>query len=914
MALDIGTRLGPYEIQAAIGAGGMGEVYRARDTRLHRDVAIKVLPELFASDPDRLARFEREAQVLASLNHPNIAAIHGIEDGGGTRALVLEFVDGPTLADRIAKGPIPLDEALPIARQIAEALEAAHEHGIIHRDLKPANVKVRPDGVVKVLDFGLAKLVGPAEAGHYVPGGDRSGRLQRDLTAAPTVTSPAIMTGAGVILGTAAHMAPEQAKGRVADKRCDVWAFGCVLYEMLTGKRAFKGDDVTDVLVAVLSKEPDWSALSAGTPAAIRRLLRRCLEKDRRERLPDIGSARLEIKDTTTPPVAEVMASPAGASRGRERLAWVMMVVLLTAASGMYLWQAQRADQIEVPPAQVQVVLPPGVHIAVDTEHPALALSPDGSQLVFVGDDGGRRQLYVRDLADRDARVIPRTEGASSPFYSPDGAWIGFFDGGLLKKVPSRGGVPVAAHASTGTSVNGGATWTLNDTVIIAASPNSGLSRGSIADDRLHRIDEWTWITDNTRPYAWPHALPNGQHVIFTDNTGGRLDDAHVAVLSLQSGQIQMLVNGGTNPRYSPTGHVLFARGGALYAVPFDAERAEATGPERLLLNGVMTGPRGAAQFTVTANGTLAYIAGDATPTQHELVWADRSGRTQPVLDDGRTYEDPRLSPDGTRLAFTTPDGANFDIWVRDLVRGSNTRVTTHPGEDFEPVWSPDGTRLVFASEIDEDPQNPGPGLAWIAGFGQRPEQLLRSPGFGNWEFPLSWSPDGRWLAFAGTKGGTSRDIFLLPTAGTRQPTTFLGTAADEAGATFSPDGRWIAYVSDETGREEVYVRPFPGPGAPSTISTEGGVEPRWARSGRELFYRSGNKMMAVNIGDGSGFVASAPTTLFEGRFEMKGYGGSSANYDVSPDGRFVMIRRKNPVIPTVVHVVFNWPRAFANQ
>lgn len=513
---------------------------------------------------------------------------------------------------------------------------------------------------------------------------------------------------------------------------------------MLTGRRAFDGAETTDVLARILEREPDFTVLPRRTPDALRRLLRRCLRKNPSERLRNVADARLEIDDADAALVAGSEEAAVDARRPvRHRvLSWALAgSLILAVAAGTYLSQRRpAATEIQAPPAHLQIMLPAGVHVAVDTEHPAIALSPDGSQLVFVGDAERQRQLYVRDLAAPEARIIPGTEGASSPFYSPDGAWIGFFDGGVLKKVSPAGGVPVAVHASTGTSVNRGATWTLNDIVIIAPSPNSGLSRGSIAGEQQRGNDEWTALTDTMGPYAWPYALPNGQHVLFTDNAGGRLDDARVAALSLPSQQIRILVNGGTNPRYSVTGHLLFARGGALYAAPFDTERVETRGPERLLLSGVMTAANGAAQFTVAANGMLAYIAGDSRPTQHELVWVDRTGRTQSLLDDGRTYEHPRLSPDGTQLAFTSPEGANFEVWIRDLIRGSNTRVTTHPDEDFEPVWSPDGKRLVFASEIDEEPPNPG--LAWIAGIGDRPERLLRSPET-DWEFPVSWSPDG---------------------------------------------------------------------------------------------------------------------------------------------------------------------------
>ncbi len=889
MRLGPGDHLGPYEIVSAIGAGGMGEVYRARDRKLNRDVALKVLPSDFALDPDRLARFKREAQLLASLNHPNIAAIYGFEDSGNTHALVLELVEGDTVADRIARGPISWDEALPIARQICEALEAAHDQGIVHRDLKPANIKLRPDGTVKVLDFGLAKALDPSPTS--------------SLSISPTITSPAMMTGAGVMLGTAAYMSPEQARGKAVDTRADIWAFGCVLFELVTGHPAFDGETVSDVLAKILEREPDWSRIAPTTPPGVVRLLRRCLQKDPRQRLHHIADARLDIEEPSEAIVRARQLVP------RSTVPWVVVAIIAVAAAVPWMRGARQPPSTIASPVHLQLVLPPGIRVAVETDHPALVLSPDGRRVVFVGDDRGTRRLYVRDLDKPDTRTLSGTEGAAAPFFSPDGAWIGFFDGFTLKRVSPSSGVPVSVHAVTGTTVNHGATWLSGDTVIVAMSANSGLSSGSVAAETIRPFSEWKLVTKAADSYTWwPEALPGGLDLLFSDHRAGRQDEARVSHLALQTGETKSLINGGTNPRYSPTGHILFARGGALYAVPFDATSATATGVEQKLIDGVMTQFNGSAQFTVAANGTLAYIAGSAEPLTHELVWVNREGAIATFFDNGRAFADPRLSPDGTRLAVTSADGPNSDIWVLDIVRRTLTRITSDPGEDFGPVWSPDGKRLVFASEIGGD----GPGLAWIAAPGDRPAQLLRRPGASSWEFPSSWSRDGQWIAFTATQADISGDIEFLPTDETRAPRAYLQTPSNEMAGMFSPDGRSIAYVSNDSGRAEVYVRSVSDPGDRVQVSANGGVEPLWSRDGREIFYREGDRLMVVKAKAGPTFEASLPQFLFEGRFEKAQSGAFTAQYDVTPDGRrFVMVRRKNLVTVTVIDVVLNWPAAF---
>jgi len=891
--LTSGTRLGPYEILSAIGAGGMGEVYRATDTNLGRDVAIKVLPNAFAQDPERVARFEREAKTLASLNHPNIAIIHGLEKSQGTYALVMEMVEGEDLSQRIARGPIPVDEALPIAKQIAEALEAAHEQGIIHRDLKPANIKVRPDGTVKVLDFGLAKLAETSVAPATVPS---------TSSMAPTITSPAMVTGVGVLLGTAAYMSPEQARGKAVDKRVDIWAFGCVLFEMLTGTQPFGGGEVADCMVAVLSREPDWAMLPATVPPQMVRVLARCLAKDPRERLRDIGDAKFELIESLKPPDgAHNAAMP---TRGFGLVAAAVALVGL-AAIGLSAFNAWRDIPSPVT-AQLVATLPEGVTLPLGAEHPLLALSPDGKRLVFVGDDHGSRRLYSRDIASLETRPVPGTEGAMDPFFAPDGA-LTFFAGNVIRRVSLSGGAPRALHAATEPTVNRGATWIDGTTIVYAASPNSGLSRGLADEDHPGGIGGWSYITrDVAAAYGWPAALPGGMAVLFTHSIGSTPDDSNINLLLIADKAERRVVTGGTSGRFSPTGHVLFARGGALHAARFDPSRSEPTGPATKLVDNVVVEPNGAAQYSVSANGVLAYIAGPPLRREHELVWVDRQGHATPFRDEGREYSFPRLSPDGSKLALDSPTGSNEDVWILDLRLGSLQRVTTGPGEDFEPVWSPDGTRLAISSESQSDE---GPGLAITRGPNFELEFPLHTPGIGNWEMPTSWSPDGKWIAMTRHRASAASDVEMLPTTGPRTPVPFASDAASEMGAMFSPTGAYVTYVSDVTGREEVYVRAFPGATPATLVSTNGGTEPVWSRDGTELFYRQGDTLKSVPIRRGEPPAYGAPVTVFEGRYEHSPYGGRSANYDVSPDGkRFLMLRRKNVPTPTAIHVVLNWP------
>jgi len=559
-------------------------------------------------------------------------------------------------------------------------------------------------------------------------------------------------------------------------------------------------------------------------------------------------------------------------------------------------------------PAHFQIALPEGTHLAVDTEHPTLALSPDGATLVYVAEENGTRRLYVRDLADPDVRLIPGSEGAASPYFSPDGRWIGFLADRSFKRVAASGGVPESIRRANSFDVGRGATWTVDDTVIFVSSANSGLAEFSTEDD-ADVATAAVALSPPSRPSAWPDALANGRDVLFTDNTAGRLEEAVVSVFSRDSGEVRSLVNGGSSARYSPTGHILFARGGSLYAAPFDASTTEVTGPELELIDGIITGANGAAQFAVAAGGTLAYVEGSTTVSEHEIVWVGRDGSAETLLDNGHRFSSPALSADGNLLALMSPTGPNLDIWVLDIERTSLTRWTTHTGEDFAPVWGPGGS-LAFASEVGEDFGEPGPGLAWMSGPGQPPERLLETPGVGNFDSPTSWSRDGRWLLLSVARDRIGDDILLFDRE-TREAEPWLQTSFIENGARFSPDGRWVAYMSDQSGRREIYVRPFQAPGDTLQISNNGGEEVVWSPDGTELYYREGDRLMAVTLVEDATLTASRPQLLFEGRFERAIFDGESSNYDVSPDdGRFLMIRRKNPQTPTEIHVVLNWPEA----
>jgi Tol biopolymer transport system component len=867
----------------------MGEVYRATDTNLKRSVAIKVLPDSFANDADRLARFTREAQTLASLNHPNIAAIHGLEESNGVRALVMEFVDGEDLSQRIARGAIPFDEALPLATQIATALEAAHELGIIHRDLKPANIKVRPDGTVKVLDFGLAKATGTAEA---VPHDGHGARHPfKGAADSPTTTSPA-MTQAGMILGTAAYLAPEQAKGKPVDKRTDIWAFGAVLYEMLTGQRAFRGEGTTDTIVAVLSKEPEWSALPRDTPPAIRRLLRRCLEKDRKGRLADVADARLEIEDALTAPAADPTGAIA-ASSARARLPWALVATLSVAlVAGLLAWAPWRPAPA-LAETRVDIVTPG------TTATMSFALSPDGRQLVFVASGDGGSRLWLRSLATTTPQPLAGTEGASFPFWSPDGRSIGFFAATALKRLDLGGGAPQALAPV----IRGfGGTWHADGIIVFASGRNGPLMRVSATGGEAVAV---TTLGPHQLGHVWPHVLPDGRRFLFfvrgaPDTTGiylGSLDGSTPTRLtSADSAGVYLPEGPGPAEASREGGWLLWVRAGALVARRLAVAQAALAGEPVTLADGMPGYDEtylNRSAVSVAATRLVAYRT--AAVSHRQLTWFERSGAARGTVGgpDRSGLSSPSLSPDGRRVAVSRTLEGNTDLWLLDGPRMS--RVTFDAASDRIPRWSPDGTRIVFGSSRS------GPFEIYhkLAGGAGVEERLVPAD---QMAFAASWSPDGRFLLYVNTDTQTATDLWVLAMTGDRPSSVFLKTPFSERWGTFSPDGRWVAYHSDESGQHEIYLRPFGPPGASGTaagtgggqrqVSTAGGVYPVWRRDGRELYYLDPQgTMMGVSITvsgaklePGSAFVLF-PTRILGGGVDR----GLGPQYDVAPDGRFLI-------------------------
>jgi serine/threonine-protein kinase len=868
----------------------MGEVWRARDPKLHRDVALKVLPHQFATDPERLARFEREAQVLASLNHPNIAAIYGLEEADGIQALVLEFIDGPTLGDRIADGPIPLDDAFVIATQIAEALQTAHEHGIIHRDLKPANIKVRPDGTVKVLDFGLAKAVAP-EAG------------ASDQATSPTISLASTQVGA--ILGTAAYMAPEQAKGKPVDKSADVWAFGCVLYEMLTKKRAFEGDDVSETLATVLKSDPDWTALPPETPPSIRRLLRRSLTKDRRSRLSDIAVARLEIADARTE-IQDVNVTPPGVS---QKPTWSRAIPLLVTGvlTAVVVAVAARMITRPAPPKIVRfTVTLPSADLLPETgptmPGPILTLSPDGGTLVYVASRNGVDQLFARALDELEPSAIPGTEGARFPFFSPDGQWIGFQAGGKLKRIALAGGPPAVLCDLTG--IFTGASWGSDGRIFFCGGDPAVMWAVPAAGGVPQAL---TSLDTGEAAQRWPHVLPGAEAVVFAsvpaEGTVPRL-----VSLSLRTGERRVLLDG-TSPRYAPTGHLLFSRDASLWAAPFDVERLSITGEPVPLLQGVNMRGGGNSDFAVAANGTVAYLPGAADLATRTLVWVDRQGREDPLTAPRRAYVYPRISPDGSMLAVQVSDQEN-DIWVWDFARATLARLTFDPGADNFPVWTPDGSRIIYSSQREGLISQ----LYWQTPDGSGGvERLVQTAPSPYGQYAHSIAPDGNQLVF-----GQGGDLFVLTLGGERRITPLVQTEFNEYNGEISPDGRWLAYQSSETSRSEIYVKPFPKVDSGRwQVSTDGGTRPLWSRDSRELFFvTDGRQLMSVAVGGTeSVFTSSAPQLLYEvpSRYFLTGAGTfPGRTYDISADGRRFLLMKPSsstdaaPAVTQFV-VILNW-------
>jgi serine/threonine-protein kinase len=911
MSLAPGTRIGVFEVQSALGAGGMGEVYLARDTRLKRNVALKVLPDTFAQDDDRVARFRREAELLASLNHPNIAQIYGLEgqeaqEGQDRRALalVMELVEGPTLADLIDRGSIALDEALPIARQIADALEAAHEKGVIHRDLKPANVKVTPDGTVKVLDFGLAKLA-PLEGGDAAKTGGVAA-----LSMSPTLSVHA--TYAGVILGTAAYMSPEQAKGRTVDKRSDVWAWGCVLFEMLTGRRPFEGEDVADTIAFVLTKDPDWALLPPAVPPAVRVLLHRCMEKDRKKRIADISTARFVLDEAAAlrAPEPAAAVSPAPSTSWWRRLAaYAAVLVAAVVVTAAAAWALLKGNDPTPQPARFAIVPPSAQPLNVNSPDRGIAISPDGAHIVYRGGNGsaGVGSLTLRAIDRLEAHALPGIQAFRHAFFSPDGKWIGYFSLGELRKVSVSGGPSLQIVRTT--SVPRGASWGPDDTIILATADSAtGLLRvpaGGGEMKVLTRPDAAHGESD----HVFPSILPDGSAVLFTITASGQPDNSQVAVLDLKSGTSKILVRGGSQAEFVEPDHLVYAASGSLRAVRFDVKALELTSDPVPVVEQILTAATGEAAFAVSRTGSLVYVPGGTGGLQasaRSLVWVDRRGNEEPIKAPQRAYQYPRMSPDGTRVALDVRDQDN-DIWIWDLARTTLTRLTTDAALEGYPVWTPDGRRVVFNSQRSGLNAN----LYWQAADGTGAAERLTTSG--NIQLPTTITLDGAMVVLEEQVPGSLYDIMGLTLMGGRRTQPLIHTAFSERNAEISPDGRWIAYQQFESTQSQVYVRPFPNVDSGRwQISSAGGTRPLWARSGRELFYLDAqDKLTGVPVQTtASTFSAGNPTKLLETAYFAGAPTGRT--YDVSPDGkRFLMIKESvetNPnAAPAGLVVVLHW-------
>jgi Tol biopolymer transport system component len=880
----VNRQLGPYTIVAPLGGGGMGEVYRARDSKLGRDVAVKILPPHLTTDPERRARFAREARLLATINHPHIGAIYGVEESDGVVALVLEMVEGPTLADRLARGPLPVPEAVGIARQIAEALEAAHEKGIVHRDLKPSNIVLQGSADprsaarrVKVLDFGLAKTLAVVD-------GNLIERQPDSLDG----------TAEGRILGTPAYMSPEQARGQAVDHRTDIWAFGCVLFETLTGRRPFEGDTITDTFARILEHEPDWSSVPVQVPEPIRTLLERCLRKDLRRRLHDIADARIELEDLS--PASAPGASPGGhrvaPRRNRKRIAWLAAAGLAAVLAWTALFQLRDDQSPLAEPLTFAIDLPPSGRFA------AFSVSPDGRHVVLNVFSDGVSRLWVRSLASREVRTLPGTEGAMSPFWRPDSTAIGFFADGLLKTVQLNGAAPVVVCEAPAVPFPGGA-W--SDTgVIVFAMPDSSLwqvSAGQVGGTPR----QLTRLGDGEGAHRYPRFLPGGQHFLYLVQ---RQAHSEVRIGSLTSAETVSLGSFESHAAYAG-GHLFFVRGGNLMAQPFDAAARQLKG-DPVLINsetGIFSPPQ-LGQFSVSDN-TLAYRR-EPEPAWR-LTWVDREGQVVSTLGDPGRYSNLDLSPDGQRVAVSREEvrpGANnhVDIWIVDLKRNHWSRLTDDPGVETDPAWSRDGTRVAFNA-------NRGFRPSMVFGLFVRPSDgtgadvLVAAPDGAGLITAPDWSPDGI-IVYTKRGGPTGADLWTVSPTGEAVPRVFLQTHYDEVGGVFSPDGRWIAYHSNASGRNEVYVRPFPAREGVFPISRDGGVSPRWRGDGREMFFVAPDgTIMAADIDVTTTLAAGGPRPLFPTQLRP---GTFHRGYAVSHDGRRFLVPQFGPPLPVVV--VANWP------
>jgi len=886
----------------------MGEVYRARDAKLGRDVALKVLPADFARDPQRMARFEREAQLLAALNHPNIAAIYGLEESVETRALVMELVEGATLSERIARGSLPVGEALPVALDMARALEFAHERGIIHRDLKPANIKITTDGAAKVLDFGLAKAVE----------GDSS---SADVASSPTMSRMA--TQAGMILGTAAYMSPEQARGRPADRRADIWAFGCVLFEMLSGRQPFSGDTVSDALASVIKDPADWTQLPADTPPRLRELLQRCLQKDSRQRLQAIGDARITLEEilagskgssdaipavVSQQPATQVLPPQPATPAWRTILPWTLAAVFALALV-VAIAASQRGRTAAQRTVNLSLLIPDERNLDV-TNGPAVVLSPDGSRVAYALFDAknGTGQLYVRELDQPAAVLLEGTSVAATPFFSPDSQWIAFFSDTTLKKVSVRGGAPVELCPILAAR---GGDWGADGNIILTTAFTVPLFRipasGGSLQEVTHLDKKRAEIT-----HRWPQILPGGKAVLFTASADNNFfGHATVSVAPLDSGVPKVLVENAYFGRYLPGGYLTYVSQGTLFMAPFDAPSLSLAGAAIPVLKGIDADPsNGSGQISFSADGSAAYIIGNLANRPLNIVQLDRKGNTTVLLKDQPDAAAPRLSPDGKKVAFQKGSGG---IWIYDIARGSTYQVTSEAAANY-PLWTPDGQRITYTRAFTTD-KNSGLRIYWKRADGTGQEEALTSGSVPN-AFATSWSPDGKTLAFFQlARDGACCEIWTmtLDENGKPQPAKpFLAASQGKSSYSLpmiSPDGHWLAYNSSESGSPQIYVVRFPDQGAKVQVSTVGGVEPVWSRSGHELFYQlfgasSGVMSVPYTIEKGE-FQAGKPEPAFSGEFEMR---LPLLSYDVTPDASRAVVfqfsggRQSAP--PTIV---LNW-------
>jgi serine/threonine-protein kinase len=902
MALSPGTRLGPYEIAALIGEGGMGQVYRGRDTKLDRDVALKVLPDSFSHDSDRLARFEREAKVLASLNHPNIAHIHGLEESNAVKALVMELVEGEDLAQRLSRGAIPIDEALPLAKQIAEALEAAHEQGIIHRDLKPANIKVRPDGTVKVLDFGLAKAFDPI--------GSNTG----NATMSPTLSIHA--TQAGIILGTAAYMSPEQARGRAVDKRSDVWSFGCVVYEMLAGRHTFNGDDISMTLATVLKGEPDWRALPEAVSPSLRQMLHRCLVKDPKDRLRDIGEARIVLASTGARAGEEPHPTRVPTPSSPRRLAWPVAVIAAAIAFAVVGAWIGRGFVSPAPPsivARIPIRLPADLFMTSPNRR-RIAVSPDGSRIAFVGNN----RLYLQSLADRDAVPVAGTEnpvgGIGYPVFSPDGQSLAFYTAGdgALKRVPIGGGAAVTiCPVDPPSTVN----WDEDDTITVTES-----TRGVQRVRATGGTPETLTASSKNELMAGGQILPDGEHVLYAATPVTAATAAtdlwargRLVVESVKTHERKTLLEGVADPRYLPTGHILYASGGVLFAIRFDARRLAVVGAAVPVVEGVARGTS-ATQVSVSPRGTLAFIPGptDSSGGQSDLALIDDHGTIQSLGLPRGNYQVARISPDGKRIAFGSDDGKDAAVWVYELGAGTAARRLTVTGHNRFPIWSADSERVAFQSDRDGDS-----GIFWQRADGVGIAERLTTAGKSESHIPEAWLPKGDAFLFASQKDGVYRSFLFSMDAKRAEPFASV-QSANPINAVFSPDGKWVAYTQlavGTTGFTTMYVQPFPPTGGTvyQLTRSENAHFPVWSRDGKALFYVPGpGRFASISTIVQPTFTFADPVPA-----PMVGFleGGPTyvRSYDVMPDGKRVIgtvpagVQSANATRLPNIEVIVNW-------